>query len=48
MDSQLIPEGLKRCPLWQFTLWIGAVGVVLLWGVFAMLLVYIKGLNRPT
>ena len=33
MDSALIPEGVKRCPTWQFILWIGAVGVVLLWGV---------------
>jgi len=46
MDSALIPEGVKRCPTWQFLLWIGAAGAVLLWGVFAMLLVYIKGLNQ--
>jgi molybdopterin-containing oxidoreductase family membrane subunit len=46
MDSALIPEGVKRCPTWQFLLWIGAVGAVLMWGVFAMILVYIKGLNQ--
>jgi Ni/Fe-hydrogenase subunit HybB-like protein len=46
MDSALIPKGVKRCPVWQFVLWIGANGVVLAWGVFAMLLVYIKGLNQ--
>jgi molybdopterin-containing oxidoreductase family membrane subunit len=46
MDSALIPEGVKRCPTWQFLLWIGAVGAVLMWGVFAMLLVFIKGLNQ--
>ncbi len=46
MDSALIPKGVKRCPTWQFILWIGAVSVVLLWGVYAMLLVYIKGLNQ--
>jgi molybdopterin-containing oxidoreductase family membrane subunit len=46
MDSALIPEGVKRCPTWQFLLWIGAVGAVLMWGVFAMVLVYIKGLNQ--
>ena len=45
MDSALIPEGVKRCPTWQFLLWIAAVGAVLMWGVFAMALVYIKGLN---
>jgi len=46
MDSALIPKGVKRCPIWQFILWIGANGAILAWGVFAMLLVYIKGLNQ--
>jgi len=46
MDSALIPKGVKRCPTWQFLLWIGAVSGVLLWGVFAMVLVYFKGLNQ--
>jgi molybdopterin-containing oxidoreductase family membrane subunit len=46
MDSALIPKGVKRCPIWQFSLWIAANGAVLAWGVFAMLLVYIKGLNQ--
>jgi len=46
MDSALIPKGVKRCPIWQFLLWIGANGAVLAWGVFAMLLIYIKGLNQ--
>jgi molybdopterin-containing oxidoreductase family membrane subunit len=46
MDTALIPKGVKRCPIWQFVLWIGANGAVLAWGVFAMLLVYIKGLNQ--
>ncbi len=46
MDSALIPKGVKRCPLWQFALFIGAVGVVLLWGVYAMLLCWFKGLNQ--
>ena len=46
MDAALIPKGVKRCPIWQFVLWIGANGAVLAWGVFAMLLVYIKGLNQ--
>jgi len=46
MDSALIPKGVKRCPTWQFLLWIGAVSGVLLWGVLAMLLVYFKGLNQ--
>ncbi|MFC1825811.1 menaquinone reductase integral membrane subunit QrcD [Thermodesulfobacteriota bacterium] len=46
MDSALIPEGVKRCPLWQFALFIAAVGAVLLWGVYAMLLCWFKGLNQ--
>ena len=46
MDSALIPKGVKRCPLWQFLLFIGAVGIVLLWGVYAMLLCWFKGLNQ--
>ena len=46
MDSALIPKGVRRCSVWQFIVWIGANGAVLAWGVFAMLLVYIKGLNQ--
>jgi Ni/Fe-hydrogenase subunit HybB-like protein len=46
MDSALIPKGVKRCPTWQFLLWLGIVGVVLLWGVYAMLLCWFKGLNQ--
>jgi molybdopterin-containing oxidoreductase family membrane subunit len=46
MDSALIPKGVKRCPAWQFIMWIGANGAVLAWGVFALLLVYFKGLNQ--
>jgi molybdopterin-containing oxidoreductase family membrane subunit len=46
MDSALIPRGVKRCSIGQFTLWIGIFGVVLLWGVFAMLLCWLKGLNQ--
>ncbi len=46
MDSALIPSGVKRCPLWQFSLLIGIAGIVLLWGVYAMLLCWLKGLNQ--
>jgi molybdopterin-containing oxidoreductase family membrane subunit len=46
MDSALIPKGVKRCPTWQFALWIGAVGIVLAWGVYAMILCWVKGLNQ--
>ena len=46
MDSALIPKGVKRCSLWQFLLFIGVVGIVLMWGVYAMLLCWFKGLNQ--
>ncbi|HUV50615.1 MAG TPA: menaquinone reductase integral membrane subunit QrcD [Anaerolineae bacterium] len=46
MDSALIPEGVKRCSFGKFILGIIVVGAVLLWGVFAMLLCWFKGLNQ--
>ena len=46
MDTALIPKGVKRCPLWQFILMLGPVVALMLWGVFAMLLVLLKGLNQ--
>jgi len=46
MDSALIPKGVKRCPLPQFGAALMIVSAVLLWGVFAMLLVWFKGLNQ--
>ncbi len=46
MDSALIPKGVKRCSIGHFAAGIGIVSVILLWGVFAMLLVWIKGLNQ--
>ncbi len=46
MDSALIPKGVKRCPTWQFALSVAVVGAVLLWGVYAMLLCWFKGLNQ--
>jgi Ni/Fe-hydrogenase subunit HybB-like protein len=46
MDSALIPEGVKRCPLPKFTMGLSVVGLVLLWGVYAMLLCWLKGLNQ--
>ena len=46
MDSALIPEGVKRCSFGKFAIGIIIVGGVLLWGVYAMLLVWLKGLNQ--
>ena len=46
MDSALIPDGVKRCELWKFVLGLIIVGAILLWGVYAMLLCWFKGLNQ--
>lgn len=46
MDSALIPKGVKRCSLPAFLLGLGPVVVVLLIGVVAMLLCWMKGLNQ--
>jgi molybdopterin-containing oxidoreductase family membrane subunit len=46
MDAALIPKGVKRCPLPQFLGGITVVSAVLLWGVYAMLLCWLKGLNQ--
>ncbi|MBS3758470.1 MAG: polysulfide reductase NrfD [Desulfobacterales bacterium] len=44
--TPLIPQGVKRCSKLQFSLWMAAAGAVLLWGVYAMYLVWFKGLNQ--
>jgi len=46
MDSALIPKGAKRCPFPVFATAIAVVAVVVLWGVYAMGLCWIKGLNQ--
>jgi menaquinone reductase, integral membrane subunit len=46
MDSALIPKGVKRCPLPEFIMKLGPVVLLLLWGVYAMLLCWFKGLNQ--
>jgi molybdopterin-containing oxidoreductase family membrane subunit len=46
MDAALIPKGVKRCPIWKFAGGLGVVSLVLLWGVYAMLLCWLKGLNQ--
>ncbi|MBF0452831.1 MAG: polysulfide reductase NrfD [Candidatus Magnetomorum sp.] len=46
MDSALIPKGVKRCPFWQFALFIGISGLIALWGVYAMFLCWFKALNQ--
>lgn len=46
MDSALMPKGVSRCPLSELILKLGPVVVVLLWGVVAMFMCWIKGLNQ--
>ncbi len=46
MDSELIPKGAKRCAFPFFATGLVIAGVVLLWGVYAMLLCWFKGLNQ--
>ena len=46
MDDALIPKGVKRCPFWQFLLLLAVVGAVAAWGIYAMLLCWLKGLNQ--
>lgn len=46
MTTPAIPEGVKRCSTRKFALWLAVVGAVLLWGVYAMFLVWYKGLNQ--
>jgi len=48
MDSALIPDGAKRCSFPIFAIGIAAISVVLLWGVVAMALCWIKGLNQTS
>jgi menaquinone reductase, integral membrane subunit len=45
-SAPLIPPGVKRCPTWQFTLWVGLAAAVMAWGIFAILLIWWKGLNQ--
>jgi len=45
MDKALIPEGLRRCPLPIFALWVLILVGVIGWGVVAGAAVLIKALN---
>ncbi|MFW6011393.1 MAG: menaquinone reductase integral membrane subunit QrcD [Desulfosalsimonas sp.] len=46
MTTPAIPEGVKRCSTAKFALGLAVAGAVLLWGVYAMFLVWYKGLNQ--
>ena len=46
MDSALIPKEAKRCSFPVFAIGIAVAGVIVLWGVYAMGLCWLKGLNQ--
>jgi len=46
MDSALFPKGVQRCSMGKFFLALSIAGAVLLWGVLALFLCWIKGLNQ--
>lgn len=46
MDSAFIPNGVRRCAPGKFLVVLAVAGAVLLWGVYAMLLCWFKGLNQ--
>lgn len=46
MDSALIPKGVQRNSLVRFLILLAPVVALLIWGVFAMLLCWLKGLNQ--
>ncbi len=46
IDSALIPQGVRRCSFGQFIVFLAIMSAVVLWGVYAMLLCWIKGLNQ--
>ncbi|MFW6081418.1 MAG: menaquinone reductase integral membrane subunit QrcD [Desulfosalsimonas sp.] len=46
MTTPAIPEGVERCSTRKFTLGLAVAGAVLLWGVYAMFLIWYKGLNQ--
>lgn len=45
-ENDLIPEGLPRCSLRKFGLWVFILLLVLVWGLLAAFLIFWKGLNQ--
>jgi molybdopterin-containing oxidoreductase family membrane subunit len=44
-DKSWFPEGVERCSLGRFLLWLGAVGVVFLWGVYGAFTILTNGIG---
>ena len=45
MDKALIPEGVERCPLPVFSVWLLVLFAVIGWGIYAGLVVLLKAMN---
>jgi Ni/Fe-hydrogenase subunit HybB-like protein len=44
MDRALFPDGLERCSFGKFVLWMGFISAFFLFGLYAMLLIFYKGI----
>ena len=44
-DAQLHPAGTKRCSRPRFGMWLGLLGLIVLWGIWACALVFAQGLG---
>jgi molybdopterin-containing oxidoreductase family membrane subunit len=44
MDRALFPEGLERCSFGKFAVWMGFITAFFLFGLYAMLLIFAKGI----
>ncbi len=44
-EERFIPEGVERCSLTKFTIWMGAWIIILLWGVIAAINIFWNGLG---
>jgi menaquinone reductase, integral membrane subunit len=44
MDRALFPDGLERCSFGKFVLWMGFISAFFLFGLYAMLLIFAKGI----
>ncbi len=44
MDRALFPDGLERCSFGKFALWMGFITAFFLFGLYAMLLIFYKGI----
>ena len=44
-DKSWLPEGVERCSLGRFLLWLGAIGVVFLWGVYGAFTIFANGIG---